>query len=464
MADYQQTIGKPVTLKGKGLHTGVEVEISFLPAEVNHGYIFKRTDLENKPLVHAWAENVVDTSRGTTLEEKGVKIATVEHVLAALNGMGIDNVLIEINGPETPIIDGSSAPFVEAIRKAGIEEQSALRDYFQVTEKISFTDADKGIEVVIYPDNDLSVDVKIDYNSKVLGNQYASLNGIHDFAEEIAKARTFVFVHELEPLLKNNLIKGGDLDNAIIIMDRKMEQAELDRLANLFHKPKVKVKPEGILNNIELYYPNEPARHKLLDVIGDLALVGQRIKGKIVATRPGHYANTELAKSIRKEIKNLKGRPQPPGMNLNVTLLDVHDIMKILPHRPPFLLVDRILYRDESQVIGLKNITVNEAFFQGHFPGEAIMPGVLQVEAMAQVGGILVLNTVPDPENYSTYFLKIDKVKFKRKVVPGDTLVFRMTLMEPIRRGIAHMWGEAFVGKTLVAEGELMAQIVKDRV
>ncbi len=463
MADYQQTIGKPVTLKGKGLHTGVDVEISFQPAEVNHGYIFKRTDLENQPLVHAIAENVVDTSRGTTLEERGAKVATVEHVLAALNGMGIDNVLIEINGPETPIIDGSSGPFVEAIRTAGIEEQPELRDYFEVTEKLSFEDPDKGIEVAVYPDNDLSIDVKIDYNSKVLGNQYASLNGIHDFALEIAKARTFVFVHELEPLLTNNLIKGGDLDNAIIIMDRKMEQTELDRLANLFHKPRVKVKTEGILNNIELYFPNEPARHKLLDIVGDLALVGQRIKGKIIATRPGHYANTELAKIIRKEIKILRGKPQPPNLDPNDTLLDVHDIMKILPHRPPFLLVDRILLRDNAQVVGVKNVTVNETFFQGHFPGEAIMPGVLQVEAMAQVGGILVLNTVPDPENYNTYFIKIDKVKFKKKVVPGDTVVFRMTLMEPVRRGIAHMWGEAFVGKHLVMEGELMAQIVKDK-
>jgi len=462
MAERQRTIRKPITLKGKGLHSGVDVELTFNPAPVNHGFVFRRTDLLDQPLIRALAENVADTSRGTALEENGAKVMTIEHCLAACVGMELDNILIDLYGPEAPILDGSSRVYVEALEKAGIEEQDAQKIYFTPSEKIEYYDDKKGIHIIAYPDAALSMNVLIDYNSKVLGNQYATLDDLKKFKKEIAPSRTFVFLHELEFLAKNNLIKGGDLDNSIIIMDRKVSQEELDRLAQLFNKPSMQVKPEGVLNNIELHFPNEPARHKLLDMIGDLSLIGMPFKGKIIATRPGHHANTEFARILRQMAKKEKSKKNVPRYNPNEdTIVDINGIKKILPHRSPFLLVDKIIYRDDKTVVGVKNVTMNEPFFTGHFPDEPIMPGVLQVEAMAQVGGLLVLNTVPDPENYLTFFLWIDKVWFKRKVVPGDTLILRMTLLEPIRRGIAIMFGEGYVGDTLVLEGELMAQIVK---
>ncbi len=462
MAEKQKTIGRPVTLKGKGLHSGIDVEITLKPAPVNHGFVFQRTDQPNKPLIRALAENVTDTSRGTTLEENGSKVATIEHCLAACAGMELDNILIEMDGAEAPILDGSSRVYVEAIKEAGIVEQDEEKVYFTPSEKVEYYDGEKGIHIIAYPDEQLSMNVLIDYNSRVLGNQYATLDDLKKFADEIAGCRTFVFLHELEFLAKHNLIKGGDLNNAIVIMDRKVSQEELDRLAELFDKPKIKVKPEGVLNNIELNFPNEPARHKLLDMIGDISLIGMPFKGKIIAQRPGHHANTEFARILRQMAKKEKSKRNVPKYDPNQeAVLDVQQIKSVLPHRPPFLLVDKVIYRDDKSVIGIKNVTMNEPHFMGHFPDEAVMPGVLIVEAMAQVGGLLVLNTVPDPENYLTYFMKIDKVKFKRKVVPGDTLILKMTLLEPIRRGIALMYGEAYVGDALATEGELMAQIVK---
>ena len=460
----QRTIQNPVTVKGKGLHTGVEVELTFQPAPENFGFKFKRVDLDGQPIISAIAENVVDTSRGTTIEEKGVRVSTIEHTLAALHGLGIDNILMEINGPETPIADGSSACFVKALKEAGIVELEAERKYYEVKEKLVYTDEQRGVEIAIYPDDHLSIDVMIDYNSKVLGHQYALINSMDDFEKEIAISRTFVFLHEVELLLKHNLIKGGDLNNAIVIMDRQVTQEELYRLAELFHKPKIHVKPEGILNNLDIHFSNEPARHKLLDLIGDLALIGTPIKGRIVATRPGHAANTEMAKIIRQLIKREALKGDVPKYDPNqVPLYNTTQIMNILPHRPPFLLIDKVMSMDERTIIGVKNVTMNEPFFIGHFPGEPVMPAVLQVEAMAQLGGVLVLNTVPDPENYITYFLKIDKVKLRKKVVPGDTLVFKCDMIGEIRRGITTMWAQAFVGDSVVSEGELTAQIVKNK-
>ncbi len=462
MADKQKTIKKSITLTGKGLHSGIDVSISLHPAPVNHGFVFKRTDLPGQPLIRALAENVTDTSRGTTLEEEGAKVQTIEHVLASCVGMEIDNILIAMQGPEAPILDGSAAVYVKAIEDAGVIEQDADKEYFTPSEKVEYYDESRGIHIIAYPDEELSVNVLIDYNSRVLGNQYATLDDLKKFPKEIAPSRTFVFLHELEFLARNNLIKGGDLDNAIVIMDRQVEQEELDRLAILFNKPKIKVKPEGVLNNIELHFPNEPARHKLLDMMGDISLIGMPFKGKIIATRPGHHANTEFARILRQMAKKQKVKKHTPKYNPNdPPVVDTIGIQNTLPHRPPFLLVDKIIYRDEKTIIGVKNVTINEPFFMGHFPGEPVMPGVLQVEAMAQVGGLLVLNLVPDPENYLTYFMKIDKVKFKRKVVPGDTLILKLDLLEPMRRGIALMYGEVYVGDNIVAEGEMMAQIVK---
>ncbi len=462
MSDKQKTIRKAVTVKGKGLHSGVEVELTFNPAPANHGFVFQRTDLPNQPLIRALAEYVTETSRGTTLEENGGKVMTIEHCLAACVGMEIDNLLIQLNGPEAPILDGSSKIYVEAIESVGVEEQDAEKVYFTPSERVEYYDEAKGIHIIAYPDAELSMNVLIDYNSKVLGNQYATLDDLKKFKHEIAPCRTFVFLHELELLAKHNLIKGGDLDNAIVIMDRQVSQEELDRLAKLFNKPSINVKPEGVLNNLDLHFPNEPARHKLLDLIGDLSLIGMPFKGKIIATRPGHHANTEFARILRQMAKKEKAKKHIPKYNPNdEALINVVGIQDILPHRPPFLLVDKIIFRDEKTVIGIKNVTMNEPFFVGHFPGEPIMPGVLQVEALAQVGGVLVLNTVPDPENYLTFFLKIDKLRFKRKVVPGDTLILKMTLLEPMRRGIALMYGEGYVGDSLAIEGEMMAQISK---
>jgi len=462
MAENQRTISKSATIRGSGLHTGIDVELTIKPAPVNHGYVFKRLDLKKQPLVRAIAENVDTTERGTSLKEMNIQIITVEHILASLYGLGIDNALLELNGPEVPILDGSSKYFIQTILDAGIKEQDYERKYFILKEKVFFKDEKNGLEIVAYPDDNFSMDVHIDYNSKILGNQYASLKNINDFKSEIAQCRTFVFLHELEYLQKNNLIKGGDFDNAIVIMDRKVTQEELDRLALLFNKPKVKVKSEGILNNVELYFSNEPARHKLLDLLGDLALLGAQIKGRIIAKKPGHYINTEFVKILRREFKKELAKPTPPVYDPNKPpLYDINQVMQKLPHRPPFLLVDKIIYMDKWTICGVKNLTMNESFFTGHFPDEPIMPGVLQLEAMAQVGGILLMSFVTDPKNYSLYFLKIENVKFKQKVEPGDTLLIRMTLKEPVRRGIALTFGQGFIGNKLVIEADFMAQMVR---
>ena len=464
MAEKQKTLAGEIHFSGKGLHTGLMVNMYAKPAPANHGIRFMRIDLDENPIVHAIVDNVIDTSRGTTLDENGVRISTLEHLMAALTGLGVDNALIEIDAPEVPILDGSARPYVEGIEKVGVVELEADKKYFELKERVEFHDVEKGIEIVAFPDDHFSITVQIDYNSKVLGNQYASMNSLKEFSKEIAPCRTFVFLHELEVLVKHNLIKGGDIDNAIVIVDRKVEQEELDRLATLLNKPKVSVQPEGVLNNIELRFRNEPARHKLLDMVGDLTLVGMPIKARIIASRPGHHANTEFAKLLRKIIKKESLKPAVPKYNPAETpLLDVNQIMKILPHRPPFLLVDKVIERTDQMIVGVKNVTMNEPFFVGHFPAEPVMPGVLIVEAMAQCGGLLALNTVQDPETYSTYFLKIDKVKFKKKVVPGDTLIFKLELIEPIRRGIVTMWAQAFVGNAVVTEAELCAQIVKTK-
>lgn len=464
MSIKQRTLKADVSLKGKGLHTGVDVNITFKPAPVGHGFKFCRVDLPEKPIINALAENVVDTSRGTTLQENGATVATIEHVLASFYGMNLDNVLVEIDGPEAPIMGGSSAMFVEGINKVGIVEQDEDRDYYVIKEKIAYSDEEHGVDLIIYPDDHLSINVLIDYNSKILGNQYAMLNTKKDFEDEISSSRTFVFFHELEPLFNAGLIKGGDLDNAVVILEKEVPQSELDRIAQLFNKPHINAHKEGVLNNTDLRFPNEPARHKLLDLLGDMALVGKHIKGKIVATRPGHLSNTNLARLVRQEMKKDLLKNHIPVYDPNAEpVFSTTEVRELLPHRYPFLMVDKVIYTDETSVVGIKNTTVNEAFFQGHFPAEPVMPGVLQVEAMAQVGGILVLSTVDEPERWSTYFLKIDKVKFKRKVVPGDTLIIKLEMTDEVRRGIVSMYGRVYVGSNLAAEGELVAQIVKNK-
>jgi len=461
MKEMQSTLKESVTFKGLGIHTGHEVTMTVIPAAANHGIVFTRTDIDKENRIPALAEYVVDTSRGTTIRKDDVTIHTIEHLMAALRGLHIDNALIEINADEIPIMDGSSVFFAKKFEEIGNKELDEDRQYYEIKEKIDFSVPEKGIEISIYPDDHFSVDVMIDYDSKVLGHQYASLPNLDNFVEDISKARTFAFWHELEFLFTNNLIRGGSLDNAIVVVEHEVPQKDVDRLAGLFNKPSIEVK-EGYLNNLELHYPNEPARHKLLDLIGDFMLIGKPIKGKVVARRPGHFANTEVAKKIRQNIK--KNRKKSNAPEYDPTKAPVYDVVRIqetLPHRPPFLLVDKIIHLDQERVKGVKNVTMNEPFFIGHFPGSPVMPGVLQIEAMAQVGGILVLNTVEDPENYLTYFLKIDGVKFKKMVVPGDTIVFELDLVTPIRRGLAHMKGKAWVGDTMVMEAELMAQISK---
>ncbi len=457
----QKTIKTEISLTGVGLHTGKEVKMTFKPAPVNNGFTFVRVDLEGQPIIEADANYVVNTQRGTNLEKLGVKIQTPEHVLAALVGCDLDNVIIELNASELPIMDGSSKYFVEALEKAGFEEQNAKRNVYVVKEVISFTDEASGSEILVMPSDHYCVTAMVDFGTKILGTQNANMKSIADFKTEISKSRTFSFLHELESLLENGLIKGGDLNNAIVYVDKEISAATMENLKVAFGKDEITVKPNGILDNLTLHYPNEAARHKLLDVVGDLALIGTRIQGKVIANKPGHFVNTQFAKKMAKIIK-IEQRNYVPVYDLHQEpLMDIHKIMAVLPHRPPFLLIDRIIEMSETHVVGMKNVTMNENFFVGHFPEAPVMPGVLIVEAMAQTGGILVLSTVPDPENYLTYFMKIDNVKFKHKVLPGDTLIFKCDLITPIRRGICHMQANAYANGKLVAEAELMAQIAK---
>ncbi|PHR69437.1 MAG: UDP-3-O-[3-hydroxymyristoyl] N-acetylglucosamine deacetylase [Lutibacter sp.] len=461
MIQNQKTIQKEVSLSGVGLHTGNEVTMTFKPAPVNHGYAFVRVDLEGLPVVEASVNYVVSTQRGTNLEKKGVQINTSEHVLSAAYALGIDNLIIEVNAPEPPIMDGSSKYFIEALEEAGIEEQDAEIEEYIVKEIISYKDETTGSEIILMPADEYQVTTIVDFGTKILGTQNASINSLTEFKEEIAAARTFSFLHEIEMLLDNDLIKGGDLNNAIVYVDKEISPQTIEKLKRAFNKKEIHVNANGILDNLTLRWTNEAARHKLLDVIGDLALVGTRIRGKIIANKPGHMVNTAFAKKLAKIIKTEK-RNKIPYFDLSLPpLMDIHKIMEVLPHRPPFLLIDRIIELSDKHVVGMKNVTMNENFFVGHFPEAPVMPGVLQVEAMAQCGGVLVLSTVPDPENYLTYFMKMDNVKFKQKVLPGDTLIFSCELITPIRRGICHMQAYAYANNKLVAEAQLMAQIAK---
>lgn len=458
----QRTLKESFSVAGKGLHTGLISKATFNPAPENHGIKFQRIDLEGQPIIDAVAENVVETQRGTVIANGPARVSTIEHAMAALYAAEIDNCLITVDAPELPILDGSAKEVSCKIMEVGIEEQSEDKDYYIVKQKIEVRDDNTGSSIVVLPDDDFSIDTMVSFESPVLNNQYATLQNLSDFNESISASRTFVFVREVEPLVKNNLIKGGDLDNAIVIYDAPVKQDDLDRLADLMGVPHKNVSEFGYINNVPLTSDNEPARHKLMDVLGDIALIGRPIKGKILATRPGHTINNTFAKKIRREIR--RQEIQAPLYNPNIApLMDVNRIRELLPHRYPFLLVDKVIDRGDNFIVGVKNVSGNEPFFQGHFPSEPVMPGVLQVEAMAQVGGLLVLSQVEDPERYSTYFMKIDNVKFRQKVVPGDTLVFHLSLTTPIRRGCAVMKGYAFVGEKIVSEAEFMAQIVKNK-
>lgn len=458
----QNTLADSFSLEGKGLHTGLNIHITFNPAPENHGYKIKRTDLPEQPIIDAVAENVINTQRGTVIGKKDIQISTIEHAMAALYAAGIDNCLIEVDAPEFPILDGSSRFYTEGISKVGLKKQTANKQYYIVKHKIEVKDEETGASIMILPEDNFSVNVLVSYNSPVLTNQYAVMDDLSQFPSEISASRTFVFVREIEMLIQNNLIKGGDLDNAIVIYDQKVSQDSLDKLADMMNQPRKSAEELGYISNNPLVFDNEPARHKLLDVIGDIALIGRTLKGRIIATHPGHSINNKLARMIRKEIK--LNEVQAPVYDPNkAPVMDINRIRELLPHRYPFLLVDKIIEIGDNYIVGIKNITANEPFFQGHFPQEPVMPGVLQVEAMAQTGGLLVLNSVEVPERYSTYFMKIDGVKFRQKVVPGNTLILRLELLAPIRRGISTMKGLVFVGDTLVSEAEFMAQIIKNK-
>ncbi len=458
----QNTLADSFSLEGKGLHTGLNIHITFNPAPENHGYKIKRTDLPEQPIIDAVAENVINTQRGTVIGKKDIQISTIEHAMAALYAAGIDNCLIEVDAPEFPILDGSSRFYTEGINKVGLKKQTANKQYYIVKHKIEVKDEETGASIMILPEDNFSVNVLVSYNSPVLTNQYAVMDDLSQFPSEISASRTFVFVREIEMLIQNNLIKGGDLDNAIVIYDQKVSQDSLDKLADMMNQPRKSAEELGYISNNPLVFDNEPARHKLLDVIGDIALIGRTLKGRIIATHPGHSINNKLARMIRKEIK--LNEVQAPVYDPNkAPVMDINRIRELLPHRYPFLLVDKIIEIGDNYIVGIKNITANEPFFQGHFPQEPVMPGVLQVEAMAQTGGLLVLNSVEEPERYSTYFMKIDGVKFRQKVVPGNTLILRLELLAPIRRGISTMKGLVFVGDTLVSEAEFMAQIIKNK-
>ena len=461
----QKTLNAPFSVSGKGLHSGLNVEATFMPAPENTGYVFKRIDLQDAPVIEALAENVIETNRGTVIAcktNKDVKVGTIEHSMAALYAAGVDNCIIEINAPEMPILDGSATLYSEKIEEVGLKEQAAEREFYVVKQRIKVVDEATGSSLIVLPDDDFSIDTMIEFDSPVLSNQFASLTSLANFKEEIAGSRTFVFVREILPLVENNLIKGGDLDNAIVIYDKKMSQEELDRIADVAGAPHIPNDQLGYLNHKPLTFPNEPARHKLLDVMGDLALIGRPLKGRIVATRPGHTINTRLSKQIRKELRyqNVQAPVYDPN---KAPVMDINHIRELLPHRYPMQLVDKVIEISDNYIVGVKNVTSNEPFFQGHFPQEPVMPGVLQIEAMAQVGGLLVLSSVDEPERYSTYFMKIDNVKFRQKVVPGDTLIFHISFMTPLRRGCAVMKGYAFVGEKIVSEVEFMAQIVKNK-
>ena len=458
----QLTLKAPFTVKGKGLHTGLEIEARFNPAPEGHGYAIQRVDLPGMPVIEAVAENVVATNRGTVVAKDNVQVSTIEHAMAALYAAGVDNVLIEVNAPEIPILDGSAAQYAQAIEEVGLQEQAAEKEFLIIRHKIEVADEETGAKIIVLPDEEFTVDVKINFNSPVLGNQYATLDHIADFNKEIAPSRTFVFVREIEALLKANLIKGGDLDNAIVIYDSPLSQEHLDHISDLMHVPHKHISEFGFINEKPLKADNEPARHKLLDIIGDIALIGAPLKGRIIATRPGHTINAKLAKLLRRDVKRMD--VIAPVYNPNIPpLMDNNRIRELLPHRYPFLLVDKIIDMGQQYIVGVKNVTTNEPYFQGHFPQEPVVPGVLHIEAMAQTGGMLVLSTVPDPERYSTYFMKIDNVKFRQKVVPGDTLIFHVSFMTELRRGCAMMKGRAFVGEKLVCECEFMAQIIKNK-
>ncbi len=459
----QKTVKEEVTLSGIGLHTGKEVTLTIKPARENTGFVFVRTDLEGQPHIEADVNHVTTTERGTTLEKLGVRIHTCEHLLAALVGCDVDNAVLEMNSAEPPILDGSSKYFVEAIEKAGVEEQNVPREYFVVKEVMSFSDPATGSEITVIPSDNYEVTAMVDFGTKVLGTQNATMKDISEFNSEIASARTFSFLHELEMLLDAGLIKGGDISNAIVYVDKELTAETAEKLKKAFGKDNVSIRPNGILDNLTLNHPNEAARHKLLDVVGDLALIGVKIKGKVIANKPGHFVNTQFAKKLNRQWKLQKKKNVPDFDIYKEPVFDINGIMRLMPHRYPFLLIDKVLELSDRHVVGLKNVTFNEPFFVGHFPKEPVMPGVLQVEALAQTGGILVLAGVPDPENYSTYFIKIDKVKFKKKVVPGDTIIFKIELITPIRRGIVHMQGYGYVGDSIVVEAELMAQVAKNK-